>query len=290
MLALRSAARLSPGFAASRLAVPRTQMLSAAPRSTQRAKSTQSVQQSFKSGVSVVKQYYPQILLVGGAGLVVYGLAKVSLSILGTVLDMDLTTAFNIGVGTGLSGALCLVGGALYSRRRISINPVQVMRKALGRVQESPVAGGLLGANVRLGDLQAWRSIPGHISTSKFKWVEPRAQLFFQVVGDKGTDAFVTAEAVKHEGGVVFKLLAIDMPAAGAVPASVHLLQGDAAKLEVKGALRGFLQVSRGAYLPQSRVEAEEDLIREQETLPDEEREEQAWRQAIADSKMPGRG
>jgi hypothetical protein len=108
----------------------------------------------------------------------------------------------------------------------------------------------------------------------QLSWVEPRAQLLFHVSGDKG-EAMVTAEVVKHRGGVVFNLLALDLPATASRPAEVLLLQGDRSKLEVRGTLRGFLQQTQQmqfASIPQNRdAPADGTLVSEQESLPTEE-------------------
>lgn len=253
--------------------------------------------------VDNARRYYPHILATCGGVVVIYGLSRLAISSMSLVLGMDLYHAFYIGLGSGLSVALVLGGSAVYVYRMVTINPEVAYKRALARVQGSTFIRAYLGNTIKPGVLKAHNYMPGHLasgkSVGKLTWVEPRVQMLFQVTGEKG-EAMVTAEAVKHNGGLVFNLLAIDSPAKGDKPAEILLLQGEQSRLEVQGALRGFLQLPQSSFalIPQNRKQSDEDLVHEQEALPTEEEqkaeeegeltEEEAIRRKEADAR-PGR-
>jgi hypothetical protein len=92
--------------------------------------------------------------------------------------------------------------------------------------------------------------------------------MLFQVVGDRG-EGMATVEAVKHRGGLVINLLAVDTLATPGRPSQLVLVTGSADKLGVRGTLRGFLQTERAQYIPQVATATDDDLLREQESLPE---------------------
>lgn len=217
--------------------------------------------------VANARAYAPQIFGVGAGIIVLYGVSDIIYWITTTILSLDMYDVFYMGFSTGSLSVLLLAGTAFGLYRRARIQPERALRLALGKVQRSPAVTAVLGTNVREGALRAYSRVHGHVAVSRNRrlaWVEPRSQFLFQVAGDKG-DAFVSGEAVKHNGRVILSLLAVD------TPSHTVLLVGDEDKLSVRGSLRGFLQVQRAQYIQQTRQEDDDARVREQEeVLPDD--------------------
>jgi hypothetical protein len=214
---------------------------------------------------------------VSGGLVVVWGLSSVAYYVTTTVLTLRPEDYFLAGAGTGLVAALTLGAGGVWGYRQLYISTQAVHRVALARLARSPAVRASLGGGLRSGSLRAYTLYPGHVSVGKgFGWVEPRAQMLFQLVGDKG-EGMATVEAVQHRGRAVPTLLAVDVLArppgspGGATQPTLILVAGDEAKLHVRGTLRGFLTAERAQYIAQDAVASDEDRLREQSALPEEE-------------------
>jgi hypothetical protein len=246
---------------------------------------------SAESTIALLRKYAPQIWLGAGALVVIYGVSSIGLSVASGIMSLDIWTVFKYGVATGAGAALALGGGALYGLRLRRISPEAAFRKALARVQSSQRAQEALGTNIRSGQLKAYVAHRGHFAlggkAQPLAWVEPRVQLLFQVAGEVN-EGMVTAEAVKHKGGVVLSLVALDTLAKPSAPARVLLLKGSEDRLHVRGTLRGFLQTERAAYIPQDAAEMDDDArVREQSSLPTEEEDDAAAAAAAVASGLP---
>lgn len=192
-------------------------------------------------------------------------------------LQLDMYDVFRYGFVTGALCVGAVGGGAFWLRRVTRISPEKAFKKALARVQSNPAAQKALGSpTLKSGQLRAYTLQAGHVSFGKkMAWVEPRAQLLFQVVGEvSGKEGMVTAEAVQHKNGIVLNLLALDVLGSQGSPAQLLLLKGSEDKLHVRGTLRGFLQTERAAFIQQDQEEDDDKKVEEQETLPTEEEEE----------------
>lgn len=213
-----------------------------------------------------LKTYYPQIAAGAGALVVLYGISSAAVHVATVLLELDMKQVFYIGflTGVGTSATIALVGIRAY--RHITIQPDAVYRAALHKLMRNTVVRSELGQTLRSGHLKAYTLHPGHLSMEKkLGWVDPRVQLLFQVVGDKG-EGMVTAEAVKHNGTLGFTLLAVDTLPTITKPKSVLVLvAGKEEKLHVRGTLRGFLQTERAQYVAQDRTEHDDDRLDEQE-------------------------
>lgn len=214
-----------------------------------------------------MKLYWPQILAGGGALIVLYGISSASVHIATVLLELDMKQVFYMGFLTGVGTALGLGLIGLRFYRNITIQPDTVYRHALYKLARNSVIRGELGTQIRSGSLKAYVIQPGHITMDKgIRWVEPRIQMLFQVVGDKN-EGMATCEAVKHKGALAFSVLALDTLAKPNKPSILILVAGKEEKLHVRGTLRGFLQTERAQYVVQDRSENDDDLIAEQSTL-----------------------
>jgi hypothetical protein len=218
--------------------------------------------------VTNLKTYWPQVAAGTGALVVFYGISSASVHVATTLLELDMKQVFYAGFLTGVLTSAALGAGAFRLYRTITIAPDAVYRAALQKLARNSVIRGEIGSQLRSGHLKAYVAHPGHLSMDKkFGWVEPRLQMLFQVVGDKG-EGIATAEAVKHKSGIVFSLLTVDTLARPGNPSSLILVAGKEEKLHVRGTLRGFLQTERAQYVEQDRTERDDDRMAEQEELP----------------------
>ena len=240
----------------------------------------------------------PYASLAVGGSVVVYGVSSLALHVTSTFLSLSLTDALYGGFGAGFLSCGMLVAGGLRSYKSITIHPDAVFRLALGKVQRDERVASALGATVAAGPLQAYNLVPGHVSTQKLGWVDPRVQMLFQVEGkDTGREGMVrsaasaargvcvfllwgaflfltaqtpllqaTVEAIKHKGVLKVTLLTLDiLPAHGAPPIEPILVAGKEDRLHVRGQLRGFLQTERAAFVPQDKPLRDEALFALQE-------------------------
>lgn len=223
-----------------------------------------------------VKKYWPQLVAGAGGLVVIYGLSNVVFWVAGTFLKLDFEDVFWFGFGTGIFSAAILAGGGAYLYRRNMISTPYLHRWALAKLSKDARVQSVLGHNLASGSLKAFSFEPGHFSlTKRLAWVAPRAQVLFQVSGEKG-EGFATAEAVQQPNGLVFNLLALDVipPASSGKQPTLLVVHGREEKLHVRGSLRGFLQSDRAAYIPQDRsAPSDEELVREQAELPSEDPE-----------------
>ena len=218
-----------------------------------------------------LKAYWPILAGGGVACVVVYGLGSAMYHVTSTFLSLDFKHVFYIGFVTGGLGALMLTGGGIYARRLTTISTQTVHKKALSRLARSPEVRAILGPNIKSGHLRAYTHAPGHMALvgTRIAFVEPHASMLFQVVGDRA-EGMATVEAVKHKGGVVLNLLAVDTLATPGRPSQLILAVGSEDKLHVRGTLRGFLQTERAAYIPQDReAPSDAERLEEQQALPD---------------------
>jgi hypothetical protein len=208
---------LRPAIVAlSRSAAPRAQgqlfTLSRAAKGVVQRRAMSTSKEASHSPIDLAKKYAPQIAVGAGVLVVTYGIAKSFYSVTTGILSLDMYDVFRYGFVTG---ALCVGafgGGAFWLRRMSRISPERAFKKALARVQASPAAQKALGSpTLKSGQLRAYTLEGGHVSFGKkMAWVEPRAQLLFQVVGEaSGKEGMVTAEAVQHKNGIVLNLLAL---------------------------------------------------------------------------------
>lgn len=217
-----------------------------------------------KQGAAFFQQYWPQIAAGSGAVVVLYGVTSASIHVSSFLLHLDALTTLRVGMGIGFASCLVMAGGGWYAWRRTILNAKTVQHLALEKLAASKLVRTNLGEHLRVGELQAYREIPGHWSIEKkMAWVEPRVHMLFQVHGDSAATGFVSAEAVKRMGtSVDLTMLAVDTS-----KGQVLLVVGDEAKLHKKSALRGFLQSERAAYIPQDASETDEEYLREQEAV-----------------------
>ena len=192
---------------------------------------------------------------------------------------------FELGFGTGLVSGGLVAATLVAGYRAITISTQTVHKLALAKLARAPQVRAALGSGISSGNLRAYVMYPGHLSigSKRLGWVEPRAQMLFQVTGERG-EGIATLEAVKHRGRVVISLLAVDTLAAPGRPSQLVLVQGSEEKLHVRGTLRGFLQSERAQYIPQDRVATDDDFLKEQESLPAVEEGEEGAAAAGGDS------
>jgi hypothetical protein len=216
-----------------------------------------------------IQQYWPHMAAGTGVFIVVYGLASSAIHVSSFLLHLDALSTLRAGIALGFVGASTLAGGALYFYRRTILNPKVVLRLAMEQLERSKLVRESLGAQIRVGDLQAWKEVQGHWSLEKkLGWVDPRVQMIFQVVGEGNRQGFASVEAVKRQGKTVeFRLIAVDTSAREGHTSQVLLVAGEEAKLHVKGQLRGFLQSERAAFIPQDASETDEEWLREQQAV-----------------------
>ncbi len=154
-----------------------------------------------KKTVAIVAQglntYGPAFGLGVGGVVVVYGMSSLALSATGAFMSLTLSDALYWGFATGFVSAGLLGFGALRGYRSMTIRTEPVFRMALAKLRENERVSGALGANIAPGTLKAYDRVPGHISSSKLAWVDPRVQMIFQVVGkDTGREGMVSILAV----------------------------------------------------------------------------------------------
>jgi hypothetical protein len=227
---------------------------------------------SFAQHITVanIRKYWPQIAAGGGALVVLYGLSSGMIAVTQTFLNLDFKQVFYFGFGTGVVSMAMLAGVGVLVWRRVGIAPTQVARRAVARVQAHPSVRAALGPSIKPGSLRAYVVHRGHFSVEKrMAWVEPRCQMLFQVVGDKG-EGMISAEAVNHAGSIHFNVIAVDTLARAGAPSAMILVAGKEDKLHVRGQLRGFLQTERAQYIPQDKTERDEDRVAEQASMPSE--------------------
>jgi hypothetical protein len=220
--------------------------------------------------LSNLKAHWPQIVAGSGALVVLYGISSASVHIATTLLELDMKQVFYGGFLTGVVTCGALGIAAVRAYRGMSISPDAVYRAALTKLSRNAVVREHIGGQVRSGHLKAYTVHPGHLSSggtgTRFGWVEPRVQMLFQVVGDRG-EGMATCEAVKHRGTVSFSVLALDTLARPGAKSTLILVAGREDKLHVRGTLRGFLQTERAQYVEQDKTEADEDRLAEQDGL-----------------------
>ena len=218
--------------------------------------------------VANLRLYWPQLAAAAGGVVVLYGIGSVSLHVATTLLQIDMEQVFKVGFFTGVGTVSLLAALALRALRANSLRPDTVVRAALYALQRNGAVAGELGAGaLRAGELVAYNVRDAHFAVNKLGWVEPRVSALFQVVGERG-EGMVTVEAVKHKGSLQFMLIALDVPETREREARLLLVAGKEERLQVRGSLRGFLQVERARFVPQNRALRDEDLIAEQAALP----------------------
>lgn len=206
------------------------------------------------------RKYKPQLIVVGAGVVVVYGISKIMFSVTGALLGLDMYDVFYLGFCSGLAAFSTFSIGGLYLRRKMNLPVRKAFQLALQSVAQHPQARTLLGAQVIPGPLKAFRMYKGHVSVTSKEgwWVEPRVQLMFTVVGDKG-DGVVTAEVAKKDGQLALSAVALDAAPRGTSEGSkLVMVEGTEAALHVAGNLRGFLQLPLHVqYVAQDRVDPE---------------------------------
>lgn len=247
--------------------------------------------------LSNIRAYSPQIAAGAGVIVVIYGLSTAAYYVTSTLLHLDMQQVFRLGLFTGLAGGCMIAGGLVTGYRAMTISTQTVHKMALAKLAKSAQVRSLLGTGIASGQLRAYTLYPGHLSVGgkKLGWVEPRAEMLFQVVGDRG-EGMATVQAVRHNGRVVLNLVALDTLATPGKPSQLVLVHGSEDKLHVRGTLRGFLQSERAQYIPQDRTVSDDDRLKEQEALPEKPSEEgdgegeEAQQSAAAASSSEGAG
>lgn len=234
------------------------------------------VRKVVRSVSNALNTYGPSVATAMGGLVVVYGVSSLAITITGSFLSLSLTDAVKFGFATGFASAGLMAAVGLRAYRRITIRPEAVYQAALYKLGADARVAAAMGATLRPGALRAYNLVPGHLSTQKMGWVDPRIQMLFQVVGtDTGREGIATVEAIKHNGALKFNLVALDLLAQSGGKPQLLLVAGKEEKLAVRGQLRGFLQSERAQYIAQDVAESDEQLMKEQE-LADADKNDEA--------------
>jgi hypothetical protein len=149
------------------------------------ARSSSTVSQRVQTATTFVRTYWPYLTAAAGGVIAIYGLGSAMYHVTGAVLDLDLKTAFEIGLVTGGVGAAITVAAlAVASRRYLSISIGAVQRRALAELAKSPAALAALGPNIRASGLRAYNTQRPKFASSgglKPTWIFPRARMLLQV-------------------------------------------------------------------------------------------------------------
>ncbi len=218
-----------------------------------------------------LRQQWPKIAFGTGAAVVTYGAAVVVYDLAYAVTHMNIETVYMYGIETGVGMSLIAAAGLLTLRNRVTLRSEAVFRIALAKLAKSEVVTTRLGPHLRAGSLRAYTTVPAHLALSGWRprVVAPHTSMLFHVLGEWG-EGMATVECLKDKGRVKISLLALDVAARQGKPTELVMVTGNEERLHVVGTLRGFLQGDRAAYIPQDKVMEDEELLREQEALPEE--------------------
>jgi hypothetical protein len=150
-------------------------------------------------------------------------------------------------------------------RRRL--NPDAVYRLAMRQLRASPSVARALGAPLTASDTRAFVLSGGGVHLKNWRPVlrSRRCHLLFPLSGAAGR-GIVSAEAKKTRGQYVFKLLAVDVPAARGGQSRIYLAGDDAAY--EKGRILSELRDPLIATLVTEPLHEAEDETEEAQQLP----------------------
>lgn len=141
---------------------------------------------------SQINTHGSTIALGAGGVVIIYGMSSLAYHATSTFLSLTLTDAMYLGYATGFTSAAMLAGGAARAYLLMTLQPDSVFAAALVKISADERVGAALGASIAPGELRAYTHVPGHLSTTKMGWVDPRVSMLFQVVGkDTGRQAMV---------------------------------------------------------------------------------------------------
>ena len=139
-----------------------------------------------------LNQYGPAVGLGVSGLVVVYGVSSLAWTVGGSFMSLTLKDALYWGFASGFLSAGLLGAGALRGYRASTLRTQPVFNLALAKLRKDERVAAALGATIQPGTLKAYDRVPGHVSTTKLAWVDPRVQMIFQVVGtDTGREAMV---------------------------------------------------------------------------------------------------
>ena len=168
-----------------------------------------------------------------------------------------------------LALALSLVAaGGTFAAWRRRLNPEAVHKLAMRQLRASPTVLRVLGAPLSPSDTRAFVLSGGGLRLKNWRPSirSRRCHLLFPLSGPLGR-GIVSAEAKKARGRYVFKLLALDVPAARGGESRVYLAGDDAAY--DKGAILSELRDPLLATLAQAPAQEAEDEREEDAPLPE---------------------
>jgi len=173
-----------------------------------------------------------------------------------------------------LAAAMVTVGG-VWLRSRLTINPDSVYRIAMRRLNASEPVLEIMGAPLTGTDVRAYVMSGGGLRVKNFKPRLSRKRCFiiFPVTGAE-RKGLVSIEVKKKNGQYDFKLLAVDIPTAGAEH-RVYLV-GDEAEYRVGGGLISVLRDPIVKAMAAQKEFEERDEKEEEEELQQEWEEEEA--------------
>jgi hypothetical protein len=215
---------------------------------------------SVESIRSNVKKYWPYAGYIAAAVVSIYGVSRIVYFVTSSLLTLDFEDVFEIGFFTGIGLSSAVAASSFYLSRYVVISPTRTLNAVKNFMKSRNIASSTSSDS---SALSAYSVAYGHLSmnTAGLKWVEPRCKLLF-----KTDDAFVTAEAVRHNGKVVLTLLVLDSTSTNA-SSEPTILVGTQSQLQVKGCLRGLLQEKKVNVIPQNKTVTDSELVKEQESL-----------------------
>lgn len=152
----------------------------------------QGVSTIVRTVATAVNKHGPMIAAATGGLVIVYGISSLALHLTGSFLSLTLTDAVKVGFGAGFASAGLLAFGGLRAYRLITLRPEAVFQSALAKLAGNERVASALGATIVPGTLKAYNLEPGHFSTQRYGWVDPRVSMLFQVVGsDTGREGMV---------------------------------------------------------------------------------------------------
>jgi hypothetical protein len=143
---------------------------------------------------TAANKHGPLIAAATGSFVIIYGISSLALHLTGSFLSLTLTDAVKVGFGAGFASAGVLAAGGLRAHQHVTLRPEAVFQSALAKLAGNERVAAALGASVKPGTLKAYNLEPGHFSTQRLGWVDPRVSMLFQVVGsDTGREGMVRA-------------------------------------------------------------------------------------------------
>lgn len=150
-----------------------------------------------KIDMNYLRKIAPQIGLIGGGILVIYGISSLAVNLMTMFFRLDFETVFYAGFGTGVLTTGLLASVLVHRYRSQRLRPANVFQVALKALQENPNIHKHFGLSLRVTPLRSYLSEPGYFSPTSFKWINPRMQMLFKVSGaGNQRDAYVSTPAI----------------------------------------------------------------------------------------------